>query len=422
MKWYLKCLRQYADFSGRARRKEFWMFVLFYFIFAIAARIIDAIITRTLGLGIPSICYLAFLLAMFLPFLAVTVRRLHDTGKSGWWVLLMISGIGGIVIIIFVCLEGDCSYNDYGPDPKDEEAAQGTAANSSGQQYPNSSNTGRQREKIICTLISKSQGKNFRSKVVKQIVLSEQQPDKDSLSKLLSAEQVKRVPHAVRVAGGIILLFMSALFLILTINAKVGEDIFGDIKFSDRIAFNPLIIIFAALCIACAGAAVSLFRRNRAVTPVKAFKRIWNAYFNSPEYLMQRATPVGEWKNIIYEDIPDRLKALYPCKITFKNEEINRFTDAITGLALTTFAEIFPNAKESEIFYGVNYLKHEKFDVRQVNDTLVSVSGIINVLRYPVSDGYLKDCYCLELLVTMYFVKTGSCWIPVNYAPTLYEQ
>ena len=81
MKWYLKVFKQYADFGGRAQRKEFWYFVLFNFIAAVVAVIIDA------ATGLPNYgpCYLTYILAAQLPALAVSVRRLHDVGKSGWW-------------------------------------------------------------------------------------------------------------------------------------------------------------------------------------------------------------------------------------------------------------------------------------------------------------------------------------------------
>jgi uncharacterized membrane protein YhaH (DUF805 family) len=96
MNWYLKCLKQYADFSGRARRKEFWMFALFNFIFGSAAMIIDNVLGLTFefeleGLSYYGPFYLLYALGVFIPNLAVGVRRLHDIDKSGWWFLIALS-------------------------------------------------------------------------------------------------------------------------------------------------------------------------------------------------------------------------------------------------------------------------------------------------------------------------------------------
>ncbi len=121
MNWYLKVLKQYADFNGRARRKEYWMFVLFNIIFAICAIFIDNIIGTAIdGIGY-GIIYLLYTLAVFIPGLAVTVRRLHDIGKSGWMILVgLIPFIGGIWLLVLTVTEGNSGANEYGPDPKNE--------------------------------------------------------------------------------------------------------------------------------------------------------------------------------------------------------------------------------------------------------------------------------------------------------------
>lgn len=122
MSWYFKVLQNYFNFSGRARRKEYWMFFLFQIIFAIVAIIID----NVLGLAIKDIgygpVYGLYALATLIPGLAVTVRRLHDTGKSGWYFLVgLIPFIGGIILLVFVVSAGDVGENAYGPDPKSDE-------------------------------------------------------------------------------------------------------------------------------------------------------------------------------------------------------------------------------------------------------------------------------------------------------------
>lgn len=119
MNWYLEVLKNYAVFSGRARRKEYWMFVLFNVIFSIVATILD----NVLGLAIKDVgygpIYILYALAVLIPGIAVAVRRLHDTGKSGWFLLLgLIPCVGGIILLVFVVTAGDVGDNEYGPDPK----------------------------------------------------------------------------------------------------------------------------------------------------------------------------------------------------------------------------------------------------------------------------------------------------------------
>ena len=112
MNWYLKCLKQYADFSGRARRKEYWMYVLFYMIIAIVVHVIDVMlgwVTPEFEMGVLGGLYS---LCMFIPGLAVSVRRLHDIGKSGWNFLF---------ILIWFCKEGERRGNAWGLDPKIDE-------------------------------------------------------------------------------------------------------------------------------------------------------------------------------------------------------------------------------------------------------------------------------------------------------------
>ncbi|MDF2613808.1 MAG: aminopeptidase [Clostridia bacterium] len=119
MSSYLSVLKKYAVFNGRSRRKEYWMFVLFNFIFSIAAIIIDNLLGFSVA-GLPyGFIYLIYMLAVLLPGLAASVRRLHDTGKSGWWVLIsLVPFIGGIWLLVLLCIEGNSGTNQYGEDPK----------------------------------------------------------------------------------------------------------------------------------------------------------------------------------------------------------------------------------------------------------------------------------------------------------------
>ena len=111
------CFSKYADFNGRARRSEFWWWVLFTFLLGIAASIIDAVLgtTNSSGTGlIGSITNLAVLL----PSLAVGARRLHDTGRSGWWQLLWFAICIGWIFLIIWLVQDSQRDNTYGPSPK----------------------------------------------------------------------------------------------------------------------------------------------------------------------------------------------------------------------------------------------------------------------------------------------------------------
>ena len=124
MEWYLKVMRDnYANFKGRARRKEYWMFTLFFMLFLLASSFVFGALVGILGDNTGTILGVSLLIALYfghlVPALAVTVRRLHDTGKSGWmYLLVIIPYIGNLIIFIFTVIEGDKGDNKYGPDPK----------------------------------------------------------------------------------------------------------------------------------------------------------------------------------------------------------------------------------------------------------------------------------------------------------------
>lgn len=113
MEWYISVLKKYAVFQGRARRKEYWMFVLFNFIIAVVL----SILSRVAGIfGIVSALYS---LAVLIPGLAVCVRRLHDIGKSGWWLfLVLVPLVGSIILLVWYCKDSEEGENDFGPCPK----------------------------------------------------------------------------------------------------------------------------------------------------------------------------------------------------------------------------------------------------------------------------------------------------------------
>ncbi len=113
MDWYLKVLKEhYADFDGRARRTEFWMFALINFIVAIVLAFIGNMIHFTWISTIYS-------LAVLVPSIAVTVRRLHDIGKSGWWwLIVLVPFVGFIVLLVFAVMDSQPGSNQYGANPK----------------------------------------------------------------------------------------------------------------------------------------------------------------------------------------------------------------------------------------------------------------------------------------------------------------
>lgn len=120
MDWMLMPLRRYAEFSGRSRRKEYWMFVLGCLIAAVVIGIVEGIlgINQMVG-GVYGPITTLFGLGLIVPGIAVQVRRFHDQDKSGWFVLLgLIPFIGSIAVIVFMCLEGTKGENRFGADPK----------------------------------------------------------------------------------------------------------------------------------------------------------------------------------------------------------------------------------------------------------------------------------------------------------------
>ena len=122
MDWYREALRKYAEFEGRSRRKEYWFFALFNTLFSTILVFSDSLVgtfNEAAGLGLLSGIYS---LAVMIPSLSVLVRRLHDTGRSGWWALIIfLPLIGIIVLLVFCLLDSDDGDNRYGSNPKGAE-------------------------------------------------------------------------------------------------------------------------------------------------------------------------------------------------------------------------------------------------------------------------------------------------------------
>jgi uncharacterized membrane protein YhaH (DUF805 family) len=119
MNWYLDVLKKYAVFNGRARRKEYWMFFLFNVIISIVLLIVDGIIGTSAVPGALGLLGGLYALALLIPGIAVAVRRLHDTGRSGWWILIgLVPFVGGIILIVFLVQDGTPGDNQFGSNPK----------------------------------------------------------------------------------------------------------------------------------------------------------------------------------------------------------------------------------------------------------------------------------------------------------------
>lgn len=120
MSWFLLALSKYAYFSGRSRRKEFWMFILFHELLMLLVLILDVVIV---AFGINTVnLWLYYLLGTLIPYWAVLFRRLHDIGASGWYIFLnLIPVLGWIWFLFLLCLDSNPYPNQYGPNPKDEE-------------------------------------------------------------------------------------------------------------------------------------------------------------------------------------------------------------------------------------------------------------------------------------------------------------
>lgn len=129
MNWYLEALKKYAVFDGRARRKEYWYFVLFNFLICFVLLIIDLVIGTASPKAYMGLLGAIYTLAVLIPGIAVSVRRLHDTNRNGWWLMIgLIPLIGGIVLLVFMIEDSQQDENQYGPNPKVIASASGVAA------------------------------------------------------------------------------------------------------------------------------------------------------------------------------------------------------------------------------------------------------------------------------------------------------
>lgn len=122
MEWYRLVLQRYAEFSGRSRRREYWMYLVInlaiYFVLYVAGLVMFFSGQRIMGVALFAI-YGLYALATLIPSLAVAVRRLHDIGKSGWWILIsLVPLVGGIILIVLLAMDGTPGPNQYGPSPK----------------------------------------------------------------------------------------------------------------------------------------------------------------------------------------------------------------------------------------------------------------------------------------------------------------
>ena len=117
MNWYLEVMKKYAVFSGRARRREYWMFTLVNLIIFLVLALIEGF------LGSPGVISILYGLAILIPGLAVSVRRLHDIDRSGWWLLIgFVPVIGAVILLVFMLINSKPGENQYGANPKETTA------------------------------------------------------------------------------------------------------------------------------------------------------------------------------------------------------------------------------------------------------------------------------------------------------------
>ena len=125
MDWMLMPLRKYADFSGRSRRKEYWMFLLGVVIAAIVLSVVENVLGFAGMFGPYGPLTTLLMLGVLIPSIACQVRRFHDQDKSGWFVLIgLIPFVGGLIVLVFMLMEGTRGPNQYGPDPKGTDVGQ----------------------------------------------------------------------------------------------------------------------------------------------------------------------------------------------------------------------------------------------------------------------------------------------------------
>ncbi len=119
MRWFLKVLNQDAAFSGRARRKEYWMFALFFFLFALILLTVDSILITFIHWYDFEYITTLYFFAMIIPWITVSVRRMHDVGYSGWMIFIsLIPIVGTIWYLMLMIKDGDSAQNKYGQNPK----------------------------------------------------------------------------------------------------------------------------------------------------------------------------------------------------------------------------------------------------------------------------------------------------------------
>jgi len=124
MEWATLPLKKYAEFTGRSRRKEYWMFFLLCMVVALVIGFVEGLLGLSGMIGPYGPLSTLFLLAIVVPSIAVGIRRLHDTDRSGWWMLIaFVPIVGGIILLVFYVLEGTRGTNQFGPDPKGEDLA-----------------------------------------------------------------------------------------------------------------------------------------------------------------------------------------------------------------------------------------------------------------------------------------------------------
>jgi len=258
--------------------------------------------------------------------------------------------------------------------------------------------------------------KNHKIPVVNSIKLIEKQPE-ETLLNSLSQKEVRNEK------GVFVKRIIGVLFFIVAIIQFIG--IFINLfrgYYEGLYDFKWWIHLFVLLFFTGIGA--GLFRRKKAVTPISAFQKYWESYFQTPD-----ASPFFKTSpNIVglffpLANVNNNLKSFYPVNIELDEEKIVQFVACMAENIEKHYVDLSQENENLELVYGVTIKeKKENYSISEINETLLSVDGCINIFK--CYKGKHVTGYCIKLNICTYFVKLGKYWAPVNPIPqfTFFEK
>ena len=240
--------------------------------------------------------------------------------------------------------------------------------------------------------------------VVNSVGLKEERPD-DTLIHNLAQKTVRGEEKKVfikKVLGIIFLIAAIVQIISIFIGMFMGlYEIFDFRFFTNMIVFMILAVI-----------GIVLFRRNKAVNPVQSFKKYWGSYLKTPNDFTNNVIPCSSIANLFYSPaaVIANLQKLYPISIEFNEEEISLFITRLSEVIKTCYP--YESNESLKFVYGV---LTEDYCISEINETLLTVEGDVDIFRYCVENPDAGNC--LTLNVCMYFIKLGKYWAPVNSVP-----